>query len=186
MTRTATGTSASTPGSAACAERPPDCADTAAVAAVTMPASTGTVVAAGVPVLSRSGGTRTNLTCQAGAPLHRFPVGLHASLCASPGAALCIARVHRPARRWARKVERRRLTVRPSGGPAVRGTARRNRDGTARPALRPPSPGAIPRHLPRLGARLHLIRAAGEPGRRAGHRALPVPAAYRATRADRA
>src|SRR3954452_1584997 len=181
MTRTATGTSASTPGSAACAERPSDCADTAAVAAVTTPASTGTVVAAGVPVLSRSGGTRRNLTCRAAATLHRFPIGLHAFLCAPPGAASCTARrgfVHRPARRWARKVERRRLTVRPSGGPAVRGTARRNRDGTARPALRPPSPGAIPRHLPRLGARVHLIRAApGEPDRRAGHPALSVPAA---------
>src|SRR4051794_3205790 len=92
MTRTATGTSASTPGSAACAERPSDCADTAAVAAVTMPASTGTVVAAGVPVLSRPGGTRRNLTCRAPATLHRLPIGLHAFLCAPPGAALFIAR----------------------------------------------------------------------------------------------
>src|SRR3954463_8456748 len=150
MTRTARGTPASTPGGAAVAERPSDCADTAAVAAVTMPASTGTVVAAGVPVLSRSGGTRRNLNRRAAAPLHRFPHGLHVSHWPAR-IPLCIARrgfVHRPARRWARKVERRRLTVRPSGGPAVRGTARRNRDGTARPALRPPSPGAIPRHLP--------------------------------------
>src|SRR3954447_25908832 len=92
MTRTATGTSASTPGSAARAERPSDCADTAAVAAVTMPASTGTVLAAGVPVLSRSGGTRRNLTCRAAATLHRFPLActdpfVHRP-CASPGAAV--------------------------------------------------------------------------------------------------
>ena len=201
MTRTATGTSARTPGRTACAPAGPAWPETAALAAVTMPAcwpssrSASTSAAGAGPAGEFDGGLHR--TGGRGGGVGAVAHGRHASNLT----------VHH--RFYARGLRRRPARTRAGVAGSGSGNAARqavvSRPGTGTP-LR--SGGIAMGLLDRLfGRRRHqAVPAAGVPGagyqggyggqggtrgrraaaRPAGHRALPVPAAHRAARADRA
>src|SRR5919199_2216287 len=175
MSSTATGTSASTPGSADDAVLVPERSTTAA-AALTMPASSRPTTPSGrwrrevSRGRSRSAGTVSTLTAH---------------------------RAARPPRSWALTSGStppgvgRGPSGTPRAGYAVPRPEGDDRHGTARPALRPPPFGRVPGPGLRAGraAARRLPGVAHAAGRGAdgpaGHRALPVPAAHRAAGQDR-
>src|SRR5215207_792296 len=176
MTRTATGTSASTAGRLAPPPAAPEPTETAALAAVTMPACWPSPASGAEedPGRARSDGT---------GPFNRVPPILPSTPPPSGPAGI-------PGVVWPVGPRGTPGPARSSPGrgtvPAV--TAGRNHHGTARSALRSsPAPGAAVRppavRAAVLPATLGTARAAAG---RSGDRPLPLPAPHRTARADRA